>query len=329
MDMTLQAAALALEKSDDFLILTHRRPDGDTIGCAVALCLGLRRLGKTAWVLPNEDATALFAPYWGDTLAPADFVPRTVVAVDLASEGLFPKSAEGYKGKVNLCIDHHPSNEGYAALTHVEGDKAACGEIIYALLQLLLFPREEGVEAEEPLLPPEIALPLYLALSTDTGCFAYDNTSANTHRIAGRLMETGIDAKAVNKRHFRTRSYTRLRVEGRIVETLELHQDGAVALACLTLADKAQLGFTEADVEDIAAFANQLEGVHTAVTIREMAPGECRLSVRTDASLNASKVCALLGGGGHAQASGCTVFGTVPEAKAAILEAIRTIQKEK
>ena len=325
MDMTLQAAALAFESSDDFLILTHRRPDGDTVGCAVALCLGLRRLGKTAWVLPNEDATALFSPYWGDTLAPADFVPQTVVAVDMASEGLFPRSAEGYKGKVNLCIDHHPSNEHYAALTHVEGDKAACGEIIYALLQQLLFPGDE----EEVLLPPEIALPLYLALSTDTGCFAYDNTSANTHRIAGRLMETGIDAKSVNKRHFRTRSYTRLRVEGRIVETLELHQDGAVALACLTLADMAELGAGEADVEDIAAFAGQLEGVHTAVTIRELAPGECRLSVRTDASLNASRVCALLGGGGHAQASGCTVHGSVAEAKAAILEAIRTIQNEK
>ena len=329
MDMTLQAAALFFEQLDDFLILTHRRPDGDTIGCAVALCLGLRRLGKTAWVLPNEDATDLFAPYWGDTLAPADFVPQTVGAVDMASEGLFPKSAEGYKGKVNFCIDHHLSNEGYAALTHVEGAKAACGEIIYALLQLLLFPREEGVEAEEPLLPPEIALPLYLAVSTDTGCFAYSNTTAHTHAVSARLMETGIDVGWVNKRHFRTKSYMRLRVEGRIVETLELHQEGTIALACLTLADKAELGFGEADVEDIAAFAGQLEGVHTAVTIRELQPGECKLSVRTDAGLNASKVCALLGGGGHAQASGCTVHGSVAQAKAAILEAIRTIQKEK
>lgn len=334
-NMTLQAAAVFFQGLDDFLILTHRRPDGDTIGCAVALCLGLRRLGKTAWILPNEDATDLFTPYWGDTLAPADFVPQTVVAVDLASEGLFTKSAEKYKGKVSFCIDHHPSNEGYAALTHVEGDKAACGEIIYALLHLLLFPWDEAQEkeesdisADEPLLPREIALPLYLALSTDTGCFAYDNTTANTHRIAGKLMETGIDAKAVNKRHFRTKSYTRLRVEGRIVETLELHQDGAIALASLTLADMAQLGAAEADVEDIAAFANQLEGVHTAVTIRELAPGECRLSVRTDAGLNASRVCALLGGGGHAQASGCTVHGSVAEAKAAILAAIRTVQAE-
>ncbi len=326
MDLTLQAVARFLEERDSFLILTHKRPDGDTIGCAVALCLGLRRRGKTAWVLPNEDATALFGPYLGVTLAPQGFIPQTIVVVDTASEGLLPPSAQPYKGRVELCIDHHPSNEGYAALTHVEGDKAACGEVIYALLQLLLSP--QSGEGAEVLLPQELALPLYLALSTDTGCFVYDNTSPNTHRIAGKLMETGIDAGWVNKRHFRTKSHTRLRVEGRIVETLELHQAGAIALATLTLEDMARLGAGEVDVEDIASFAGQLEGVQTAVTIREMAPGECRLSVRTGAGLNASRVCALLGGGGHAQASGCTVKGSVAQAKSAILEAIAAVQAE-
>ncbi len=339
MDITLQDTALYLKELDNYLILTHRRPDGDTIGCAIALCLGLRRLGKRAYVLPNEGATALFAPYWGDTLAPEGFVPESVVAVDIASEGLFPQSAEPYRGKVALCIDHHPSNEGYAARTHLEGDKAACGEIIYALLQLLLFPQPEPPafpfaspkalwEPVELLLPQDIALPLYLALSTDTGCFVYDNTSPNTHRIAGKLMETGIDTTQVNKRHFRTKSYTRLRIEGRIMEKLELHQQGTIALAAITLEDMAQLHAGEVDVEDIAAFPGQLEGVQTAVTIREMAPGECRLSVRTTAGLNASKVCALLGGGGHAQASGCTVKGSVADAKAAILKAIEQVQGE-
>lgn len=314
MTITLQDAARFLEERDDFLILTHKRPDGDTLGCAAGLCHALRKLGKTAWLLPNEDATSLFDPYLEGVLAPAEYAPATIVSVDIASQGLFPDSAQGYKGKVELSIDHHPSNEGFARYNCVQPDKAACGEIVYELIARW-FP-----------VTAQIALPLYVAVATDTGCFMYSNTSPNTHRVAAALMETGIDAAGVNKRHFRTKSYTRLRLEGRIMETLELRDGGQTALAALSLADLAQLEAKEEDVEDIAAFVGQLEGVHTAVTIRELPHGECKLSVRTEADLNASAVCALLGGGGHAAASGCSVMGSVEDAKRAIIQAIDTVR---
>ena len=314
MNLSYQEAALWLKEQDDILILTHRRPDGDTVGCAVALCLALRKLGKTAYLLTNEDATALFDPYWGDTLAPGGYEPKTVVSVDIASEGLFHHSAEIYKYHVDLAIDHHGSNEGFAQYNCVEPDKAACGEILYKLITEW-FPVDT-----------DIALPLYLALATDTGCFMYSNTSPNTHRVAAELMETGIDYALVNKRHFRTKSYTRLRVESRIIDTMDLYDEGAIALAAVSLRDMAELHATEEDLEDIAAFVGQLKGVRTAVTIRELRPGECKLSVRTGDDLDASKICALLGGGGHAAAAGCTVMGTVEEAKTSILWAIRQIQ---
>ena len=314
MAMTIQAAARWLSDRDGYLILTHKRPDGDTLGCAAGLCLALRALGKTAWILPNADATSLFTPYLEGVLAPAGFVPETVLSVDIASEGLFPENALPYAGKVALAIDHHPSNEGFAQNNCVAADRAACGEIIYDIVGQW-FP-----------VTREIALPLYVAVSTDTGCFMYSNTTPNTHRVAAALMETGIDTAWVNKRHFRTKSYTRLRLEARIMETLELLDHGQIALAALSLADLAGLNAREEDVEDIAAFVGQLEGVHTAVTIREMKPGECKLSVRTGADLNASHVCALLGGGGHAAASGCTVMGSIADAKQAILGAIRRVQ---
>ncbi len=315
--MTAQETASLLSGWDNILILTHKRPDGDTTGCAIALCRALRQAGKTAFVLPNPDATSLFDPYWGDTLAPQDFQPEKVVSVDIASQGLFPENAQVYLNKVDLAIDHHPSNEGFGHVNCVEPDKAACGEIIYDVARCLVGD-----------LSPDIALPLYVAVSTDTGCFSYPNTSPNTHRVAAALMETGIDSHLVNKRHFRTKSYTRLRVEGRMMDTMELHDGGKVAIAAISLKDMAQLGATERDVEDIAAVTGQLEGVETAVTIRELNPGECKLSVRTGESLNASQVCGLLGGGGHAAAAGCTVHGTVNEAKQAILAAIRTVQAE-
>ena len=132
MDVTYRKAGRWLLERDGFLILTHKRPDGDTLGCAIALCKALRAQGKTAWLLPNEDATTLFTPYLDGVLAPADFRPEHIVAVDIASQGLFPASAQEWKDKVELSIDHHPSNEHFAQYNCVEPDKeigrASCKE---------------------------------------------------------------------------------------------------------------------------------------------------------------------------------------------------------
>ena len=313
--MEYREAAALLLRQNDILILTHKRPDGDTIGCAVGLCQALREQGKRAWVLPNEDATTLFTPYLEGYLAPEDIQPAFVVSVDIAGTNLFTPTGEGWlRQGIDLAIDHHPSQEFFAKETCLDAGRAACGELVYDLI------RQWGPVSREA------ALPLYVAVSTDTGCFQYSNTTAATHRVAADLMDTGIDAQGANKRHFRTKSLKRLKLESLIVDTMDLHDGGAIAIAAVSLADMARLEATERDAEDIAAFVGQLEGVHTSVTIRELAGGACKLSVRTDATLNATKVCALLGGGGHAAAAGCTVPGTVEEAKAAILAAIRKVQ---
>lgn len=310
-----EEVAALLRGWDDILILTHKRPDGDTIGSAVALCEVLRRLGKKAWLLESRDATSLFHDYLDGYTAPADFVPGKVVSVDIADEGLFPPNAQYWKGKVDLAIDHHPSNSGFAKENWVEADKAACGEIIYALAL------ELGV------MNARVAEALYVAVSTDTGCFVYNNTTPNTHRVAAALMEQGIDVSVLNKRHFRTKSIKRFKLESAIVAAMELYQDNTIAVAPVTLEMMAAIGATEDDAEDIAAFVGQMEGVLHAVTIRELRPGECKISLRTDPTLlNASTTCARLGGGGHAAASGCTVMGTMREAIDAMLAAIEAEQ---
>ena len=171
-----------------------------------------------------------------------------------------------------------------------------------------------------------MAVPLYVAVSTDTGCFQYGNTTAATHRVAAALMETGIDVFALNKRHFRTKSWARLQVERLITERMHRYDGGTIAVAPIALSLLEEAGATEEDLEDIAAFLGQIEGVETSVTIREKPTGECKLSVRTSGGLNATAVCALLGGGGHAAAAGCSVPGTPEEAERAILDAIRQVQ---
>ena len=312
--MTYEEAAAYLRAHDRYLILSHVRPDGDTIGCAAGLCHALRRLGKTAYVLENPEITASYAPYFAPCLAPADFLPDCVVAVDTASPGMLPANADHYRGRIGLAIDHHPSHEAYAGHTLVDASCAACGEIIYALAR-------ELTEVTE-----EIALPLYVAVSTDTGCFRYANTTANSHRVASALMETGIDAAAANKTHFRTKSKKRMYIEMALMESMEFFREGKIAVASVTRALMDRLGATEDDADDLAGFPGQIEGVFCAVTLREMTDGRCRISLRTTAKwVDANKVCALLGGGGHAAAAGATVPGNAGDGKRAVLEAIDQI----
>lgn len=229
----------------------------------------------------------------------------------MATENLLPDSALGYKGRIDIAIDHHPSQEFFAKETCLEADKAACGEIIWKICG------ELGV------MDGEIATPLYVAIATDCGCFVYGNTTPHTHRAAAALMEQGIPFQALNKRHFRTKSVARMKLESLILQNMHLYHDGTVAVAPISLELIAQAGATIEDTDDIAAFLGQLKGVLHTATIREHEGGECRVSVRTKADeLNATRVCARLGGGGHKAASGCTVKGTVEEAERAILAAI-------
>ena len=315
--MTIKEAAAWLGSHDRYLILTHKRPDGDTIGCAAALCRGLRGLGKTAHICTGTGETHLFTPYLEGLLAPEGFQPETVVSVDIAARGLFTDTGKPWLERgIDLAIDHHPSQEFFAKETCLDASRAACGEIIYEILQEL-----GQVNAET-------ALPLYVAVSTDTGCFQYGNTTAHTHRVAAALMDTGLDVFPLNKRHFRTKTWARLQVERLIVERMHRYEDGKIAVAPVSLSLLDEAGATEEDMEDIAAFLGQIEGVETSITIRELADGGCKLSVRTSGGLNATKVCAILGGGGHAAAAGCTVDMGLKEAEEQILAAIRQVERD-
>ena len=313
--MTYQEAAGFLLAHDHYLILTHLRPDGDTVGCAAGLCRALRQAGKTAYVLSNREVTPLFSPYLEGLLAPEGWQPDTVVSVDIAARGLFPDHAQPYLERVDLAIDHHPSQEFFAGETCLDAGRAACGELVLDIAEQL-----------GPI-TPDIAVPLYVAVSTDCGCFAYGNTTANTHRAAARLIDCGIPLSQLNKRHFRTKTLRRLQVESAIVRSMELLDGGRTALAFISLDLLAQTGADERDLDDIANFVGQIEGVCNAATLRELSPGRCKLSLRTDpAVLNANHVCALLGGGGHAAAAGATMEGTLQQAREAVLRAIEQVQ---
>ena len=237
--MTPQQAADFLRSHDNYLILTHVRPDGDTVGCAAGLCLALRQAGKTAHVLPNRETTSLFAPYLEGLLAPDAFTPDTVVSVDIAARGLFPDNAQVYLDRVDLAIDHHPSQEFFAKETCLDAKRAACGELMYDIVKQFCQ------------ISPEIGTALYVAISTDCGCFQYGNTTADTHRVVAQLIDCGIPLAQLNKRHFRTKTMKRLQIESLIAQSMELHDNGETALALISLDMMARVGADNRDLEDI------------------------------------------------------------------------------
>ncbi|MDD5807747.1 MAG: bifunctional oligoribonuclease/PAP phosphatase NrnA [Oscillospiraceae bacterium] len=315
--MTIQETAEFLCAHDNYLILTHRRPDGDTIGCAAALCTALRQMGKTAGVLYNRETTEHFAPYIEELWVADDFDYETVVSVDLAALNLFPDNAEQFKTRVDLAIDHHPSYERFGKHDCVHPECAACGEVVYELAARL------------GQLTAAVALPLYVAVSTDTGCFVYSNVTANTHRVAAALMETGIDYKAANKLHFRTKSKKRLALEGELMRTMEFYDENRVVVVTLPMELQRRLALTEADMEDISALGGVVEGTDCSITMKETRDGAWKISLRTGARVNATRACARLGGGGHRAASGCVIeHATLSDAKRMILSAVQEVINE-
>lgn len=314
--ITPAQAAEFFQTRDNYLILTHVRPDGDTTGSAAGLCRALRQIGKTAYILENPEWTDLYTGYVDGLTIGDGFTPETVVSVDIASRSLFPAPAQPYLDQVDLAIDHHPSQEFFAKATCLDSGRASCGQLVYDIVKQ--FAR----------ITPEIGEALYVALSTDCGCFQYSNTDAAAHCAAAELMESGFDPYPVNRKFFRTKTFKRLKLEGLLTAGMELRDSGQTALVFLTLAMIEEVGATEQDMNEISSFVGQIEGVKNGVTLKETKDGHVKISLRTDpGDLNASAVCALLGGGGHAAAAGAMMEGTMEAVRQAVIDAIEQVRR--
>ncbi len=315
--MVLDAAgaAAALRDADDILIITHRRPDGDTVGCAGALCRGLRQIGKTAFILENPDITKRYAPMITPCYASDDFNASYIATVDLAEANLFTENSEPYKDSVDLVIDHHPTNSMYGKRNFVCPEAGACAELVYEVLLAL------GVKLDK-----EIAECVYIGVSTDTGCFKFSNTTARTHAVAAACLSAGIDGGEINRRLFETKTYPRFRMERVIFDTMEFYENGAIAMAVLRRDDIEKAGAEKDDLDAISSLARQVEGVEVGLTLTESEDRTAvRLSVRTTKEVDASEICRRFGGGGHKRAAGASIECRMDEAKGKILGAAREV----
>ena len=295
-------AASFLLKNDNYTILTHAHPDGDTLGSAFALCAGLRALSKKANVICPDDIPRKFE--YLTVLGTEDFVPKTVISVDVADEKLLGGLCEQYKGKIQLSIDHHGTNTGFAELMYLEGNSAAACECIYKVI------KELNTEVT-----PFIASCLYTGIATDTGCFKFSNTTPGTHLFAAELMQAGADFDNINRVMFEVKTRGRLEMERRVLDSIEFVCDGRCAIVTVTQSMIKETGCDSSDMDGITALSRQIEGVQIGITVREKADGNWKVSLRTFEPYNAADICSVFGGGGHCRAAGCEFSCSAEEAK--------------
>lgn len=312
-DIGIAEAAARLKSADRILILSHMKPDGDTLGSGFALLYSLLRLGKTARIECADGFPARYRFLYQDfdVNAQPDFEPELVVAVDIADTQLFGDAAAHWVDRVALCIDHHPSNSRYADELLLDTNAAATAEIVAEVLESL------GVTPDK-----QTAVCIYTGITTDTGCFRYSNTTSATHRLAARMIDLGVKHYTIDKLMFETKSVARMELERMVMDTLEYYYGNRFAVIVITDEAVAQTHVPEEDLEGIAAVPRQIEGVEVSATLRQKGGDRYRVSLRTCSRINASAVCAKLGGGGHARAAGCVLECPLEEAKLRLISAL-------
>lgn len=307
--MTIKEIASVLKENNNFEILTHNYPDGDCLGCGCALALALRKLGKNANVVTTDKPKNL--DFITSIVEDMDFEPEFIVSVDVADEKLLGKNEDSYRGRIDLCIDHHGSNVVTAPQKYVDPTAAAAGEIIFELI------KELGVTIDR-----NIANCLYTAVSTDTGCFRYVNTTSKTLRIAADLLDIGCDSDFINKIMFETKTKRRIELERDVLENMIFCADDKCAIIYTTL--KMVEGMGDDETEGIASIPRQIEGVRLGITIREKPNGIYKISARSNGDVDACAFCKRFGGGGHVGAAGCTLEGTLE----GVIESLRAAAEE-
>lgn len=309
--ITLESAAKTLLSKDKILILTHRSPDGDTIGSGYALAMALRKLGKSVKVDCTDPFPEKYS-YFIDKLEKLEFDEEFVVSVDIADTKLLGEKLSDYADKIDLCIDHHGSNTKYAKEYYVEASAAAAAQVIAKLIRFM------NVEFDK-----DIANAIYTGITTDTGCFRYTNVTAETHRIAADMIDCGAESGMINRLMFETKSRSRLEIERRVMDSIQFYLDGRCAIAYATIDMMKESGAVDNDMEGVSSLPRQIEGVMAGITLREKNNGKFKVSVRTTDELDASAICANFGGGGHKAAAGCMITGTLNEAIEQIIEVVR------
>lgn len=314
----LSAICRILREKDRFLVACHENPEGDAIGSELALALALRKMGKTATVL-NADpvpGNLLFLP-GADTVVFEEDGSKYDVAVVLdcgSPERTGRVAPELRKCPLLVNIDHHRTNGDRGELSLVDPDAAATGVLIHRVLSAMGYD-----------ICLDVATNIYVAVLTDTGSFHYSSSSPEAFEVAGEMVRRGVDPWAVAERVYETQSAHRLRLLGRVLDSLEVSAGGKVASITTMRETLREFAAGKDALEGFINYPRSIVGVEVAVSFREEEGDVFRVSFRSKGRVDVSAVAARFGGGGHRNAAGCTVPGALPDVKRKVLEALAAV----
>ncbi|HEX9636802.1 MAG TPA: bifunctional oligoribonuclease/PAP phosphatase NrnA [Acidobacteriota bacterium] len=297
----IRRIADALRRADRLVITSHVGPDGDSIGSQLALAEALEKLGKQVQVINRDPVPENFMALPACARIELDSAIRSAVDAYLLLE-CSDVERSGLSGfdpsRVKINIDHHLDNTSYGDVNWVDVSASSVGEMGFHLL------RELGVD-----LTPSLATHLYLAVSSDTGCFRYSNASPAVFAVGRELLLAGAERDQVNDMIFNSNSYTKMAVMGRVLQTLEREPDGRLVWIHIRRGTIAELGATKDDLEGMVNLPLSIAGVEVAFFVKEVGAEEFKVSLRSRSAANVYEVAKQFGGGGHFHASGCTLEG--------------------
>lgn len=313
-----ESIASIIHSKQRFLVLSHFRPDGDAIGCTLALGLSLRALGKdvTLWNedgLPDrfrflEHSDLIQRPRVGEPPFDAVFLVDTATRERAGTECL----AAVPSGAVWVNIDHHVSNDRLGDVVYVDTSAPATGQILHELIH----------HARLPISKP-IAEALYAAISTDTGSFQYPSTTAQTYQIIAELVRNGVDVGDINQNLYQSCPKRRIELLRSVLNDLQFFQNDRVASFSLSLQTAKNLQIIPDDTEGLIDTIRSIDGVLVAAFFEELAEDRTRISLRSkDPRIDVCQICAEFGGGGHKMAAGARIQAPLEDARNRVIKAI-------
>ncbi len=296
-----------IKKHGSFIIMGHVNPDGDTLGCAVALKLMLEAMGKDACVCIDGLVPAKldFILKYTQLLNPGQVTGRIfdcAVSVDVASKERLGKLSQVYDAaETRINIDHHVSNEKFADLNWVE-DRAAAGELVLEL-----------IEASGVAVTKEIANCIFAAVSTDTNSFVYSSVTGDTLRCAARTADYGADIAGLSDRIYFRRTFTCTKLISVAASRITLYAGGRIAATYICLEDYKATGSDRSESDVLINYVREIEGVEIALFFNQTEEDTYKVSLRSNGSADVGRFASSFGGGGHVKAAGFTVKGKISE----------------
>ncbi|MGC8861495.1 MAG: DHH family phosphoesterase [Armatimonadota bacterium] len=311
----LRSAWARLTDARSFVLACHERPDGDTLGSALAVGGVLRRLGKDVTVVCEDGVpdNYRFIPDSETVLtstARRDF--DVGMLVDCEGLNRAGSAAEAVAAaRVTACIDHHVPNGGFGEIRVIDTEASSTAELVFELL-----------EANEVELDRNLATQLMAGLVADTGAFRFANATPRTFEVAARLTRAGAKPSEIAREVYESRSLRSMKLLGRALASLKIHETGRVVWAEVTRKDLDELGAADADTEGIVNLVRWVKGPDVAVLFREVKPGSVRVSLRSDSNVDVDRVARTFGGGGHRAAAGCTIEAPLDDARKMLINEV-------